>query len=128
MGPDVAFTSSIEAFPAEDRPRWNCAVTLPVENEAPLELNVYAAKKLIASGTFTVDLSDKGRHRRWFDLSPTSRCGKDLADKVPPGLDLIMRWSYEPSYDFGKEGLPGRGHNERAERGRAGRCAGPRES
>ena len=102
MGPDVAFTSSIEAFPAEDRPRWNCAVTLPVENEAPLELNVYAAKKLIASGTFTVDLSDKGRHRRWFDLSPTSRCGKDLADKVPPGLDLIMRWSYEPSYDFGK--------------------------
>ena len=77
-------------------------MTLPVENEAPLELNVYAAKKLIASGTFTVDLSDKGRHRRWFDLSPTSRCGKDLADKVPPGLDLIMRWSYEPSYDFGK--------------------------
>ena len=53
MGPDVAFTSSIEAFPAEDRPRWNCAVTLPVENEAPLESNVYAAKKLIAKGTFT---------------------------------------------------------------------------
>lgn len=101
MGPDVAFTGTVGSYPSEDRPRWNSEVTLPAEAAAPLELTVFAAKKKIASGTFTVNLADKGRHRRWFDLTPTSRCGKDVADDYPPGLDLIMRWSYDEAYDFG---------------------------